>query len=66
MLDVELVLTKGKVRKPPEYDQKHENWKYRVEGNAVEGDKATVVVTIQSDREIYCITIKPGWGDTFS
>lgn len=59
MQDVALVLSKGKVRKPPEYDNKYDNWVYCMEGNAVEGDKATVILTILSHREILCITIKP-------
>jgi len=59
MNDVELVLSAGKIRKPPEYDKEYDNWVYCMEGNAVEGDKATVVVTILSHREILCITIKP-------
>ena len=57
MQDVERVLSNGEVREPPEYDKKYDNWKYEMKGNAVEGDKATVVVTIVSHREIFCITI---------
>ena len=59
MQDVDQVLSNGEVREPPEYDKEYDNWVYKVEGNAVEGDKATVVVTIVSHREIFCITIKP-------
>jgi len=57
MQDVEQVLSTGEVRKPPEYDKEYDNWKYKVEGNAVEGGKVTVLVTILSHREILCITI---------
>ena len=57
--DVDLILSTGKVRKPPEWDSDYDEWKYAVEGNAVEGDKATVIVTIVSPNEIKCITIKP-------
>ena len=57
--DVDLILSKGKVRKPPEWDSDYDEWKYAVEGNAVEGDKATVIVTIVNPDEIKCITIKP-------
>lgn len=59
MQDVEQVLSNGEVREPPEYDKEYDNWKYKVEGNAVEGDKATAVVTIKSHNEIFCITIEP-------
>jgi len=57
--DVDLILSTGKVRKPPEWDSDYDEWKYAVEGNAVEGDKATVIVTIVNPDEIKCITIKP-------
>jgi len=57
MQDVEQVLSKGKVREPPEYDRKYDNWKYKVEGHAIDGSVATVVVAILSHREILGITI---------
>jgi hypothetical protein len=55
--DLEKVLSLGKVRKPPEYDEKHNQWKYQVEGEVIDGEKATVVVTILSRNEIQGITI---------
>lgn len=56
--DMDQVLSFGKVRKlPAEFDEKHDNWKYKVEGNVVGGEKATVVVTILSHNEILCITV---------
>lgn len=57
--DLDLILSTGQVRKPPEWDSKYEEWKYAVEGNAVEGDKATVIVSIVNPTEIKGITIKP-------
>jgi len=55
--DLEQVLSLGKMRKPPEYDEKHNQWKYKVEGNVIDGEKATVIVTILSHNEIQGITI---------
>jgi len=55
--DMDQVLSFGKVRKLPEFDKKHDNWKYKVEGNVVGGEKATVVVTNLSHNEILCITV---------
>jgi hypothetical protein len=55
--DLDLVLSTGKVRKPPEWNSDHNNWKYKMEGNVVEGEKATVVVTILSHNELLCITV---------
>lgn len=57
--DIDLILSKGRVNKPPEYNEKHGQWKCEVEGNAIEGDKATLVVAIVSHRELACITIMP-------
>lgn len=55
--DLEQILSFGKVKKPPEYDKEHSQWKYKVEGNTIEGEKATVVVAILSHNEIVGITI---------
>ena len=55
--DLYNVLSKGKINTPPEYDRKHYDWKFKVEGKAIEGDEAIVVTVIQSHRELFCITI---------
>jgi hypothetical protein len=55
--DLEQILSFGKVKKPPEYDEKHGQWKYKVEGNTIDGEKATAVVAILSHNEILGITI---------
>jgi len=57
--DIDLLLSKGTVQEPPEYNDKFCQWRYKIKGNAVEGDKATVVVSIESHRELMCITIMP-------
>lgn len=56
-LDLENILSFGKVNKPAEYDEDFGQWKYRVEGNSIDGEKATVVVAILSHNEILGITI---------
>jgi hypothetical protein len=55
--DLEEILSFGKVKKPPEYDKKYNQWKYKVEGNVIGGEKATVVAAIVSHNEIKGITI---------
>ncbi|MDZ7697070.1 MAG: DUF4258 domain-containing protein [Deltaproteobacteria bacterium] len=55
--DLEQILSSGKVKKPPEYDEEYGQWKYRVEGETVDGEKATVVVAIVGHNEILGITI---------
>ena len=56
-LDIIKVLSKGKVKEPPIYDEKFNNWKCRVEGSATEGEKTIVLVAIQNHEELVCITI---------
>ena len=60
--DIDLVLSKGRVQEPPEYNEIFCQWRYKVEGNTIDGDKATVVVAIESHRELLCITIMPRGG----
>ena len=55
--DLEQILSLGKVKDPPEYDEKYEHWKYKVQGNVIDGEKATVVVAILSHNEVLGITI---------
>ncbi len=55
--DVEIVLRKGTVKEPPEYDDDHGQWKYKVEGKTIDGDKAVVVTVILSHHELLAITI---------
>ena len=57
--DINLVLSKGKVLEPPEWDSEFNNWKYKIEGNSVEGDKTVVIVAFINHRELLCITIMP-------
>jgi hypothetical protein len=57
MNDLLFVLTRGKVREAPEYDRTYQNWKCKVEGTVVEGDRTIIVVAITGDRELCCITI---------
>lgn len=54
--DVASLLLHGRVRKPPEYNNKHKNWKCRVEGK-IDDEKTTLVVAFPSDDELKCITI---------
>lgn len=56
--DVIFLLRRGKIKEPPKYDPDFDNWEWKVEGNVIEGDKATVIVAIVSHRELKCITIR--------
>ena len=57
--DVEAVLTHGNVTEEPVFDDEYGNWKYKVEGKAIDGDEAIVVTVILSHRELRAITIIP-------
>jgi len=57
--DLLLILSKGKVKEPPKYDKKFKNWRYKVEGRTVEGDNVVIVVAIESNTKLVCITIIP-------
>jgi len=55
--DIYFLLSTGKINEPPEYDENLDNWKWKVEGKVIDGDKATVIVIIVSHRELKCKTM---------
>lgn len=59
--DIVLILSKGEIIEPPEYDKEYNNWKWKVQGHAIEGDQAAVIVVILSHRELLCLTIMFEW-----
>jgi len=55
--DIDFILKEGTVQEPPEYDEDYCNWKYKVEGKTIDGDRAIVITVILSYRELLAITI---------
>ena len=55
--DLISVLLNGEVRDQPEYDEAHGQYKFRVEGNSIDGDSAVAVTVIVSDRAVLAVTI---------
>jgi len=55
--DLEYLLSYCTVTDPPEYDEEHDDWKYRAKGQVIDGDRAIVITIIVSHRELCCITI---------
>ncbi len=55
--DLISVLLNGEVKDPPEYDEAHDQYKYRVEGNSIDGDSAVAVTVIVSVRAVLVVTI---------
>src|SRR3990167_5171515 len=49
-LDVVNVLEHGKILREPEWDDKYQSWKYRVEGVDLEGDELTAITVIFEDE----------------
>ncbi len=60
--DLVSVLLNGDVKGQAEYDQKHDQFKYRVEGNTVDGDSAAAITVIVSTRALLVVTIFEGAG----
>lgn len=58
MLDIVTTLKTGEIRRAPEWDDEHSNWKYRVEGEDIEGDDLTAVtLIIETDMRLYIVTV---------
>jgi hypothetical protein len=57
-LDVTHALKTGEIRRAPEWDDNHDNWKYRVEGQDTDGDDLTsIVVIIEADLTLRIVTV---------
>jgi uncharacterized protein DUF4258 len=58
MLDVVEALKNGEIRRDPEWDEEGCNWKYRVEGEDIEGDELiTITLIIEAEMELFIITV---------
>lgn len=58
MQDVEHVLAKGEIFREPEWDGKHGDWKYVVEGTDLEGEKLrAVTVFFDVNMTLYIVTV---------
>lgn len=58
--DLLSVLLNGAVKDQPEYDEAHDQFKYRVEGSTIDGDSAVAVTVIVSTRSVLVVTIFEG------
>lgn len=55
--DLLSILLSGEIRSQPEYDEKHDQFKYRVDGSTIDGDPAIAVTVIVSARAVLVVTI---------
>ena len=55
--DAERVLTNGTVAPNPEWDERFQNWKYRITGRDLDNDELSLIVAIEpSNQRITIIT----------
>lgn len=54
------MLVNGEITDQPEYDEKHNQFKYRVQGTTIDGDSAIAVTVILSFRSLLVVTIFEG------
>lgn len=54
------MLVNGEITDQPEYDEKHDQFKYRVQGTTIDGDSAIAVTVILSFRSLLVVTIFEG------
>jgi len=55
--DLLSVLLNGEVRSQPEYDPKHDQYRYRVEGHTIDGDSAAAITVMVTTRSLLVVTI---------
>jgi len=62
-LDIEKVLLEnGIIQSKPEFDEKHQKWKYSVDGYDTENDKLRVIVNIvEQNWRVVAITVIGYW-----
>ena len=58
MFDILAALKSGEIRRAPEWDDEHGDWKYRVEGEDIEGDELTAItLIIETDMQLLIVTV---------
>jgi len=57
MNDIRYVLKHGQIIREPEWDEGHQNWKYRVEGTDIEGVELTAIVAIEPPSMLVIVTV---------
>lgn len=55
--DLVAILLNGEVHEPPEYNTTTCQYRYRVKGETIDGDTATIILVIADHRTISVVTI---------
>ncbi len=58
LTDVVLLARNGRIPNPPEFDVKHREEKWRIEGKAIDGRAVYVVFSVLGDKRVKGITIE--------
>jgi uncharacterized DUF497 family protein len=57
LTDVVELARSGRIFNPPEFDVKHGEWKWRIEGKAIDRRAVYVVFSVLGDKTVKAITI---------
>lgn len=56
--DVREALTNGEIKRPAEWDDRYNNWKYRVEGIDLEGEELRVItIIVEYDHKLRILSV---------
>ncbi len=55
--DLLSILLNGEIKSQPEYDEKHDQFKYRIDGSTIDGDSAVAITVIVSSHAVLIVTI---------
>jgi hypothetical protein len=58
--DLQMILEEGEVYEPPKRDEKTGDFKYKMVGETIEGDRTTVIVVITDHRSLSVVTVFGG------
>ena len=58
--DLLSILLNGDIKSQPGYDPNHDQFKYRVEGNSIDGDSAVAITVVVSAHAVLVVTIGLG------
>lgn len=55
--DIAHCLTMGRVTREPEWNERHQEWRYRIEGEDVEGVELTLIVAFEDEETLVVVTV---------
>jgi hypothetical protein len=55
--DLVAILLNGEVHEPPEYDETTCQYRYKMKGETIDGDTATIILVIVDHRSLVVITV---------